>query len=190
MAAAVTAPPTVAAPVPTAPTAAPMSVAVAAPSEPVEPAHEETPIHKAVAPHAGAEKAPAPASHASAFAGLDAERGNSATPVAPKSDGKAADLPGGLDQAEITGVIKRNLKAVQGCYQRQLKKDDSMTGGRATIRFRILADGRAQNVEMERKFDGTVLKECIITVVERWVFPPFSGDPIPVEFPVIFTATL
>jgi predicted Zn finger-like uncharacterized protein len=132
---------------------------------------------------------PAPPSRPSAFAGLDAARGDNAPKVPDKAAAKGEDLPAGLEQAEISAVIKRNIKAVQGCYQRQLKRDDSVADGRATIRFRIQSDGRAKNVSMDRRFDGTVLQQCIVNTVERWAFPPFEGDPIPVEFPVIFTAT-
>jgi hypothetical protein len=132
---------------------------------------------------------PAPASRPSAFAGLDAARGDNAANVPTKKDRANEDLPPGLDQVEISAVIKRNIKAVQGCYQRQLKRDDSMADGRATIRFRIQADGHARDVDMDRRFTGTVLRQCIVNTVERWAFPPFEGDPIPVEFPVIFTAT-
>ena len=58
-----------------------------------------------------AEHAPATPSKPSAFAGLDANRGSSATPIAPKSEAKGSDLPSGLDQAEITGVIRRTVKS-------------------------------------------------------------------------------
>ncbi len=132
---------------------------------------------------------PAPPSRPSAFAGLDAARGDNAPKVPDKAAGKGEALPAGLEQAEISAVIKRNIKAVQACYQRQLKRDDSVADGRATIRFRIQSDGRAKSVSMDRRFDGTVLQQCIVNTVERWAFPPFDGDPIPVEFPVIFTAT-
>lgn len=128
-------------------------------------------------------------SRPSAFAGLDAARGDQTPKLTPKAEKPGGELPPGLDQVEISAVIKRNLKAVQGCYQRQLKRDDSVAEGRATIRFRIQSDGRAKDVSMDRRFDGSVLKQCIVNVVERWAFPPFEGDPIPVEFPVIFTAT-
>jgi TonB family protein len=128
-------------------------------------------------------------SRPSAFAGLDAARGEQTPKLTPKAAPAGGDLPAGLDQVEISAVIKRNIKAVQGCYQRQLKRDDTVAEGRATIRFRIQSDGRAKDVSMDRRFDGSVLEQCIVNVVERWSFPPFEGDPIPVEFPVIFTAT-
>lgn len=157
------------------------------PADPTEAPRGTTPKAPRTAA-AGTSSAPAPASHTSAFAGLDAARGSDA-PRVPTKAAARADLPPGLDQSEISAVIKRNIKAVQGCYQRQLKRDDTIADGRATIRFRISSDGRAQAVEMDRRFKGTVLEQCIVNTVGRWAFPEFEGDPIPVEFPVIFTAT-
>ncbi len=192
-----TLPPTLAATVPpTTPPTAPPTLAVAEVAQPEPggaPASAGRPVVAARGPK-GTEKpavpsGPAPPSRPSAFAGLDAARGDNAPKVPDKAAGKGEALPAGLEQAEISAVIKRNIKAVQACYQRQLKRDDSVADGRATIRFRIQSDGRAKSVSMDRRFDGTVLQQCIVNTVERWAFPPFDGDPIPVEFPVIFTAT-
>jgi predicted Zn finger-like uncharacterized protein len=138
-------------------------------------------------PPASTSEAPKP----SAFAGLDAARGSSA-PSAPASrvaTGRG-DLPDSLSQAEITSVLKRNQKALQGCYMRQLKRDESLANGRATLRFRIHGNGHPRDVGLEKRFDGTVLQQCLVSVVERWVFPEFDGDPIPVEFPLIFQASM
>jgi predicted Zn finger-like uncharacterized protein len=210
-----TAPPTEAAPpsvasVPPSVASAPPSVASAPPSEAATPAGvagaggaaganplraEANGTERPAVAARGPKSAPATAAPAatpsrpSAFAGLDAARGDQTPKLTPKAEKPGGDLPPGLDQVEISAVIKRNIKAVQGCYQRQLKRDDSVAEGRATIRFRIQSDGRAKDVSMDRRFDGSVLKQCIVNVVERWAFPPFEGDPIPVEFPVIFTAT-
>jgi hypothetical protein len=122
---------------------------------------------------------------------LDKARGPVA-PAAPVDQTKAAqvDRPDSLSQAEITAVLKRNQKALQGCYMRQLKRDDSLANGRATLRFRIHKDGRPRDVGLEKRYDGTVLKQCLVSVVERWVFPEFDGDPIPVEYPLIFQASM
>jgi|GEM_PF-2379693 len=196
---------------PTAPTA-PESVATA-PTAPATEAHaadshaadghaadrhgksEDAPSHEAKAPkRAEAEQprivATEPAKP-SAFAGLDKARG-SVAPTAPVDHHKAAqvDKPDSLSQAEITAVLKRNQKALQGCYMRQLKRDDSLANGRATLRFRIHKDGRPRDVGLEKRYDGTVLKQCLVSVVERWVFPEFDGDPIPVEYPLIFQASM
>ncbi|MCA9559897.1 MAG: AgmX/PglI C-terminal domain-containing protein, partial [Myxococcales bacterium] len=97
-------------------------------------------------------------------------------------------LPETLDQSQIVGTIKRYQRSITGCYQRQLKRDDSLRRARITLTFQIRNTGRTSNVSLERRYRGTVLDSCLRSVVRRWTFPKFKGEPIPVEYPLIFQA--
>jgi predicted Zn finger-like uncharacterized protein len=169
----------------------PAPATVAAVKQPTPPTGREEPRPARKVDDARAPTPPSESTKPSAFAGLDAARGSSA-PSAPASRVATSrgDLPDSLSQAEITSVLKRNQKALQGCYMRQLKRDESLANGRATLRFRIHGNGHPRDVGLEKRFDGTVLQQCLVSVVERWVFPEFDGDPIPVEFPLIFQASM
>ena len=50
--------------------------------------------------------------------------------------------------------------------------------------------GKTSNVSLDRKYNGTLLKTCLQATVKRWRFPEFSGKSIPVEFPLIFQASM
>jgi predicted Zn finger-like uncharacterized protein len=125
--------------------------------------------------------------HASAFAGL--QQGQSDVAVEAVGSG-AEDLPDTLSQGEISAVISRNRHSLEGCYQRQLKKDASMRSARATLHFQIDHSGHATHVSIDKRFEGTVLDECLKGTVQRWQFPRFKGEPVPVEFPLIFQGAL
>ncbi len=124
---------------------------------------------------------------ASAFAGL--EQGHTQVALEP-AGGSTADLPDTLSQGEISAVINRNRRSLEGCYQRQLKKDASMRSAKATLKFQIERTGKASGVRIDKRFDGTVLQSCLEGVVQRWTFPRFRGEPVAVEFPLIFQGTL
>ena len=91
----------------------------------------------------------------------------------------------GLNQAEVVKVISQYKKGLDGCYQRQLKREP-LRDGRLMLKFRIRPSGRTSNVSIGRKYDGTVLKSCLDALVRRWRFPQFRGEPIDIEYPLIF----
>ncbi len=99
-------------------------------------------------------------------------------------------LPETLSKAQISSVLRQNKAGLQACYQRQLKRDNSMRGVKLPLKFTVQRSGRPSSVELPRRFDGTVLKTCLSSLVRRWHFPRFTGDPIPVEYPLVFQASL
>ena len=182
------------------PSAAP-PVAVVVAQAAVEPPEPPVSPHSAAPepPSSGARPRPRVAStpsttapKPSSFAALDEGRAPNVPVSSPTVRPIAAteSLPEGLSQGQISAVIKQNRTSLTSCYQRQLKRDDSFANARATLRFRVFGDGKARDVTIEKKFDGTLLRQCLVQSVERLAFPPFDGDPIPIEFPLIFQAAL
>ena len=99
-------------------------------------------------------------------------------------------LPATIGQAQILSVIKRHQRGVRSCYERQLKRDDSLRNAKVMLRFFIQGSGRTSSVKLARRYDGTVLKTCLKSLVGRWRFPRFSGEAIPVEYPLVLQASL
>ena len=99
------------------------------------------------------------------------------------------ELPDTLTQGQIVSVIKRNQRSINSCYERQLKRDDSMRNMRTVLRFSIQPSGRTSTVRLGGRLNGTLLKGCLQNRVKRWKFPRFSGASIPVEYPLIFQAS-
>ena len=104
--------------------------------------------------------------------------------------GPTEALPDTITQGQILSVIKRHQRGVRTCYERQLKRNDSMQSAKIMLRFSIQGSGRTSNVRLSRRFDGTVLKTCLTALVGRWRFPKFSGEAIPVEYPLVLQASL
>ena len=92
-----------------------------------------------------------------------------------KFSGVEAD--GSLDPSQITKVVKRGQKAIQACYEKQLKRDDSLSG-KVEIEVVISEKGKVSEVIIT---DDTVgsrdLSDCIKSRVRRWRFPaPDDGE--------------
>ncbi len=123
----------------------------------------------------------------SVYGGLDDGKGETA--VARMGGDVGENLPDTLSQGQIKSVIKRQSRGVTRCYDRQLKRDDSLRSAKVMLEFEIQPNGRTATVKLGRRFDGTVLKTCLSGLVRRWRFPRFGGAPIPVRYPLVFQAS-
>ncbi|MCA9540798.1 MAG: AgmX/PglI C-terminal domain-containing protein, partial [Myxococcales bacterium] len=56
---------------------------------------------------------------------------------------------------------------------------------RVMLQFSIRPSGRTSGVKLGAQVRGTVFEKCLTGSVKRWRFPAFTGEPIPVEYPLI-----
>ncbi|HEX5752285.1 MAG TPA: AgmX/PglI C-terminal domain-containing protein [Archangium sp.] len=105
-------------------------------------------------------------------------RVSAATPEVDSSD---------VDREALARYIKTRLKAIQGCYEKELKRNPSLKG-KVMVRFNILPSGRTGDIEIEENTLGSdAVASCIRTVVRGWVFPFKPDDEVPVAYPFVFT---
>ncbi len=188
----------------TPPDAAPPSVVDAAPPSVVDaavpdagvpdaapPSAAPASVARPVRPRAPATDAEAPVTEAASGALAALDRGRVEAPIEVAVDTTPlADLPDTLEQATIVSVIKGHQRGVHGCYQRQLKRDPGMRQANVKLAFNIERSGQTSNVRIDEKYADTELASCLERLVRRWRFPAFKGEAIPVEYPLIFTASL
>ncbi len=97
-------------------------------------------------------------------------------------------LPSSLNQRQITSVVNRNLERIQFCYDTQLRRNPNLSG-KVLVNFSISGNGRISTVKIKTpKFRGTYLEGCVRKTMKIWRFPKFSGEPIEVDYPFIFTS--
>lgn len=109
------------------------------------------------------------------------------TAVRGDARAEAPEVDGELSQAEISGVMKRNLKALRDCYESALKRDRTLSG-KVVIRFEILEDGRTANIEFEdSSLKSADVISCIKGRAKYWRFPKPEGGSVFVAYPIVFT---
>jgi outer membrane biosynthesis protein TonB len=92
-----------------------------------------------------------------------------------------------VDREALARFIKSRLKSIQGCYEKELKRNPSLKG-KVMVRFTILPSGRAGEIEIEENTLGSdAVASCIRTVVRGWMFPFKPDDEVPVAYPFVFT---
>ncbi len=110
------------------------------------------------------------------------------TEAAVKGEAKteAPEVDGELSEAQIASVMRRNLKALQSCYESALKRDRTLKG-KITIRFEILETGRTSNIEFDDRMGSSSVVSCIRTRAKSWRFPRPEGGSVFVAYPIVFT---
>ena len=93
---------------------------------------------------------------------------------------------GSLDQSQIKSVVTRRMGAINGCYEKQLKRNPKLAG-KVRVQFTILESGRVSDVQIvEDTLGDSEVARCMTARMGGWRFPPPAGGTITVRFPFIF----
>lgn len=100
---------------------------------------------------------------------------------------EAPEVDGSLDSAAIAKVVRRRIKSLQDCYERELKRDPALSG-KIEIEFTIGESGRVDEARVSNNGMGSkAVGSCIVSRVRRWRFPTPDGGSVTVNYPFIFT---
>ena len=86
----------------------------------------------------------------------------------------------GTEVARMYGKYKKQLQA---CYQRVLKRDETLKELKVDVSIDVSNMGRVRNVTF-RNLPSVSLAGCLKRIIKRWVFQP-SGEQT-IAFPLIF----
>ncbi|OGQ81490.1 MAG: hypothetical protein A2289_07280 [Deltaproteobacteria bacterium RIFOXYA12_FULL_58_15] len=97
------------------------------------------------------------------------------------------EVDGALDQEAIAKVVRARKRMVQDCYERELKRDPTLTG-RIEIEFTIGPSGAIEDASVSsNKMGSDAVGDCIVSRLRHWRFPKPDGGSVTVNFPFIFT---
>ncbi|MBE2248554.1 MAG: AgmX/PglI C-terminal domain-containing protein [Myxococcus sp.] len=83
--------------------------------------------------------------------------------------------------------MKGRRGAIQSCYERELKRDRSLSG-RLVLKFTISQRGRVTGLDLsEGSLRSAAVADCISTLARNWVLPFTPEDEVPVAFPFVFS---
>ena len=100
---------------------------------------------------------------------------------------EAPEVDGSLDSESIAKVVRARLRSIQDCYERELKRNASLTG-KIEIEFTIGSGGDVEEARVSNnKMGSAEVGDCIVSRVRRWKFPTPSGGSVTVNYPFIFT---
>lgn len=106
----------------------------------------------------------------------------------PKLLSGTARKAGGRNLETVAAHINRNQSQVRLLYEDALKLTPNLKG-KVTVLLLIDATGKVLEVSVVREETTLVNAEFVeelLRRIRRWVFPPFSGDPIEIKSPFVF----
>lgn len=90
------------------------------------------------------------------------------------------DLKPSLDPQEASKIVFQGAKALQVCYERALKKNQSLqyqAGVGLTLEITVKSAGTVEDVGVSPSIDKD-MTTCIKTAALRWKFPAFQGESV------------
>ena len=108
------------------------------------------------------------------------------TPLNLPKTTEAAPEKKNASPEEMAAVVKRNMKQVQVCYERELKRDNTARG-RIEVNLKITGAGRVNKVEITDGNASQELNTCLQGTIKKWIFPA-SGSEYEFGFPLILQA--
>jgi hypothetical protein len=88
-----------------------------------------------------------------------------------------------LDPREASRIVLRGAPAMQGCYERALKKNSALqfqAGLAVTLGITVKPTGQVEAVEVSPSVDRD-MSQCFKSTVSHWKFPTFSGQSVTIE---------
>jgi Ca-activated chloride channel family protein len=119
--------------------------------------------------------------------GSDEKRKEKRDVYIPPAPGSAAnDVKDSLGQSDIMEVVKGNVPAIQGCFEKQREKEPGLSG-KLVMKWSIETSGRTSHVEVvSEEFKDTYVAACIRGLIKSWKFPRTKTRGDPVVFPFKF----
>jgi TonB family protein len=103
--------------------------------------------------------------------------------------GGGVEVDGSLDQAAIAKVVRRRMRSVQDCYEKQLKRDPGLSG-KIEVEFTIGESGSVEEATVvDNAMDSNAVGSCIVSRIRRWRFPKPDGGSVTVVYPFIFASS-
>lgn len=102
---------------------------------------------------------------------------------ARREKGGTADSSSDFNTKEASAVVMRGATALQGCYERALKRNSALqmrTGLGVLLGITVKAVGDVETVEVAPSVDAEMTK-CMKTTIGRWKFPKFTGQAVTIE---------
>lgn len=85
---------------------------------------------------------------------------------------------------EIGPVVTKGRPAIQACYQRALRRDPTLAGGRINVAIAIGVSGRVKSVDVSGPDGLRAVEACVKSAVATWAFPP-APDAYATEVPLV-----
>jgi TonB family protein len=103
------------------------------------------------------------------------------------NDGEDIGGTGEFDSKLVTAEVKKRLRAIQICYEQQLRRDPSLQG-KVTVEFTIEQSGTVSRATAtDNSTNDPAVADCVVSTVKRFRFNPGpEGGSVTFSYPFVF----
>ena len=168
------------APPPAADPKAPIATKKAAPTT--------APVAAKAAPAGAAKADPKLSASQKNLASLYAEDGDTTAPRALPSVDRKERGGGQVNQADILSVVTQNKRSLNMCYERVLKRDNTLKRARVVTQVKVGMSGMVTRVTVpDPQYSDSEIGQCLTQAIKKWRFPS-SESEYETEFPILLQA--
>lgn len=94
---------------------------------------------------------------------------------------------GDFDASIVVRTIRRRLRAIQRCYETELRRDPTLAG-KVTVQFTIVERGTVSNARATENTTGSqAVGNCVVSAIRRFRFNPGpDGGSVDFSYPFVF----
>lgn len=94
---------------------------------------------------------------------------------------------GDFDASIVVQTIRRRLRAIQRCYETELRRDPTLAG-KVTVRFTIVERGTVSGATATENTTGSAaVANCVVSAIRRFRFNPGpDGGSVDFSYPFVF----
>lgn len=119
------------------------------------------------------------------LASLYAEEGDTTSPR-PLAVGERKEKNNG--QVDILSVVTQNKRSLNMCYERVLKRDNTLKRARVVTQVKVGMSGIVQKVTIpDPQYADSEIGQCLTQAIKKWRFPSQDSE-YETEFPILLQA--
>ena len=105
-----------------------------------------------------------------------------------KAPKKKMQVQGNLSREAIAKVVRRHLRKIQVCYEKNLLINPKLAG-KVVIEWTITPAGSVAVVKVRvNTMESPTVALCILKEIKTWRFPKPEGGPVVVSYPFVFNS--
>jgi hypothetical protein len=119
--------------------------------------------------------------------GKGTEVGKKVASITGQISAMSPEIDGAPDCGKVAGVVKTRMRALNDCYERELKKNPSLAG-KISIQVTVEEDGRVSDARIEGNSMGdAAVADCILSRLRNMRFPKRdAGGSCSIVYPFVF----
>ncbi|MSP58944.1 MAG: AgmX/PglI C-terminal domain-containing protein [Myxococcales bacterium] len=92
-----------------------------------------------------------------------------------------------VNDSQVADVVRKNKQSLTACYERELKRDNTLRNARIDVDVKVGISGVVTKVKLPDQWATQPVGLCLVQAIRRWHFPSMDAE-YEVPFPLLLQA--